>query len=163
MPFEVPPGAELEALFRRVHTNEMAGMPVLNPALKVEALEFQRCSYGWLGILITPWFMNLILLPATATAWVSLAPGKQRSLIFPSGDYIFTLDHGVELGEFLSCQLFSPMYHFPDQETARTAAQAALAAVVGPLPIVAEPPVAEISHSRRRLLGGLFRRSGARR
>lgn len=156
MSFEQAPAAELEALFRRIHEEQMAGMPVLNPALAVEAVGFQLTAYGWLGILITPWFMNLMLLPAVGRPWTTLTVGKQCNLAFPSGEYLFSADWDDELGEYFSCQLFSPMYHFPDQETARTAAQAAIQAVVGerlspPTPESATP---EISHSKRRLLWG---------
>lgn len=156
MSFEQAPVAQLEALFRRIHEDQMAGMPVLNPALAVEAVGFQLTAYGWLGILITPWFMNLMLLPAVGRPWTTLAVGKQCNLTFPSGEYLFSADQDDELGEYFSCQLFSPMYHFPDRETARTAAQAAIQAVVGkaPPPPALEPPTAEISHSKRRLLRG---------
>lgn len=155
------PIAQLEALFRRIHASEMAGMPVLNPALAVEAVGFRRCSYGWLGVLITPWFMNMVLLPATGTPWISLAPGKQCDLSFPSGDYRFTADSATELGEYLSCQLFSPMSHFPDQATARTAAGAALEAVMAEPAAVAEKNET-VSLSKRRLLRGIFSPAGER-
>lgn len=160
MSFEQAPTAQLEALFRRIHENEMADMPVLNTALAVEAPAFQLTTYGWLGILITPWFMNLMLLPAAGRPWTTLDSGKQCNLTFPSGEYLFTADRDADLGEFYSCQLFSPMYNFPDQPTARTAALAALQAVVGAPPSPPpEPPVPEVSLARRRLLGGLFRNS----
>jgi len=154
------PVAQLEKLFRRIHANEMAGMPVLNPALAIEAVGFQRCSYGWLGILITPWFMNLILLPAANAPWVSLAAGKQCDLSFPSGDFRFSADSAPELGEYLSCQLFSPMYHFPDQATARTAARAALEAVMTAPAAAAAEESETVSLSKRRLLRGIFSPSG---
>lgn len=161
MSFEAAPASELEALFRRIHASEMAGMPVLNSALAVEAVGFRRCAYGWLGVLITPWFMNLVLLPATGTPWISLASGKQCDLNFPSGGYRFTADSATELGEYLSCQLFSPMSHFPDQATARTAANAALAAVVT-APAAAVEESETVSLSKRRLLRGIFSPSGER-
>lgn len=161
MSFDEAPAVQLETLFRRIHATEMAGMPVLNPALEVEAVGFQRCTYGWLGILITPWFMNLMLLPAAGAPWVSLAAGKQCDLGFPSGDYRFSADSAPELGEYLSCQLFSPMVHFPDQATARTAAHAALAAVMAaPAAVVEESET--VSLSKRRLLRGIFSPSGER-
>lgn len=157
MSFDAAPVAELEALFRRIHVEQMADMPVLNPALSVEAPAFRRCEYGWLGVLITPWFMNLVLLPASGSNWPSLASGQQWSFTFPSGDYVFTADNGAETGEFLTCQLFSPMYHFPDQATARTAALAALEAVAGSQPEPAEAPAEEVSQARRRLFRGLLK------
>ncbi len=155
MSFDEAPTAQLEALFRRIHATEMAGMPVLNPALAVEALGFRRCAYGWLGILITPWFMNLMLLPAAGLPWTSPPPGKPRSMAFPSGDYVFTADGDAALGEYLSCRLFSPMHPFSGQEAARTAARAALEAVW------TAPPAADetVVPGKRRLLRGILRAS----
>lgn len=161
MSFEAAPAAQLETLFRSIQENQMAGMPVLNPALAVEAVGFRRCPHGWLGILITPWFMNLVLLPAAGTPWVSLAAGKQCDLDFASGDYRFSADSAPELGEYLSCQLFSPMVHFPDQATARTAAHAALEAVMA-APAAAAEESETVSLSKRRLLRGIFFPSGER-
>lgn len=154
------PITQLEALFRSIQENQMAGMPVLNPALAVEALGFRRCAHGWLGILITPWFMNLMLLPAAGVPWTSLPPGMPCRLAFPSGDYLFTADGDAALGEYLSCRLFSPMHPFPDQETARTAARAALEAVMAAPAAAGEGET--VSHSKRRLLRGIFSPSGER-
>lgn len=123
------PSPLLEAAFRRIESERMAGVPVLNPALRVEAVGFARWQGHWLGILITPWFMNLVLAPGDADNWRGVRDGERLFRRFPAGDYAFLGGHEPEVGEFQSCALFSPMGQFPDQDGARAVALAALEAL----------------------------------
>jgi len=168
------PAPLLEAAFRRIETRDMAGVPMLNPALRVEAIGFTRWQGHWLGILITPWFMNLVIVPGEAASWRSVAPGKRRFLRFPSGDFAFLGSEEPEVGEFQCCSLFSPMAQFSDHDSARKVAFAALAALqlapppAAPGPANAAPQIAgkkteqpsvlERPMSKREFLGGVFRR-----
>lgn len=119
--------ARLEAVFAEIQATRMADVPVLNGALQVEAVSFMASGESWLGVLITPWFMNLMLLPRTADAWPGLVTGQSVAHAFPSGVYDFVVGHEAALGRYQSCSLFSPMFEFPDQASARATAQAALA------------------------------------
>lgn len=123
------PSRLLEAAFRRIETGSMAGVPMLNPALRVEAVGFGRWQSHWLGVLITPWFMNLVLVPGGTGSWLSAAPGQRLFRKFPSGDFAFLGSEEPEVGEFQSCSLFSPMDRFADQVAAREVARAALEAL----------------------------------
>ncbi|MDR2240045.1 MAG: [NiFe]-hydrogenase assembly chaperone HybE [Zoogloeaceae bacterium] len=158
------PAPLLEAAFRRIETNDMAGVPMLNPALRVEAIGFDRWQGHWLGILITPWFMNLVLVPGEAASWNSVAPGKRRFLRFPSGDFAFLGSEEPELGEFQCCSLFSPMTQFSDQDGAREVGLAALAALRRPAETTASQtpsdpqPASGRPMSKREFLGAVFRR-----
>jgi [NiFe] hydrogenase assembly HybE family chaperone len=57
------PSPRLEAAFVRIQRDAMAGVPMLHPALRVQALGFARWEGHWLGALVTPWFLNLVLVP----------------------------------------------------------------------------------------------------
>lgn len=163
------PSPLLEAAFRRIEAETMAGVPILNPALVVEALGFRRWQGHWLGIVITPWFMNLVLVPGDAGRWQSVGPGARLFRKFPAGDFAFLGSVEPEVGEFQSCSLFSPMAQFADQDSAREVARAALEALQA---APAAPPAApgreafadpkqaalERPMSKREFLGGLFRR-----
>lgn len=118
----------LAARFRDIAATRMRGLPLVNPALQVETLGFARqragedASPGLLGVLITPWCMNLIWLaddPAAAPADGELLEhhfGGQRLSFIGARDEVF--------GPYQSCSLFSPMFEFADQQSARdTAAQ----------------------------------------
>jgi [NiFe] hydrogenase assembly HybE family chaperone len=117
---------KLEAAFNDILQNRMHDVPMLNPALSVQALGFIHYQQDWLGILITPWFMNLLLLPEPDSNWQTQQPGSKFSQTFPYGMYEFTVANDAQLGVYALCSLFSPMFQFEDQAAAVTAAKAAL-------------------------------------
>ncbi|HEX5862888.1 MAG TPA: [NiFe]-hydrogenase assembly chaperone HybE [Casimicrobiaceae bacterium] len=123
------PASVLEDAFRAVYEERMQGLPFINPALSVEAIDVQPWNGHWLGVLITPWFMNLMLLPDSDAAWPALRPGEKCEQIFPAGIFEFIAGREDTLGEYLACSLFSPMFDFADHETARLTAAAARAAL----------------------------------
>lgn len=97
----------------------MRGLSFVNPALAVEALGFAPWEGHWLGVLVTPWCMNLVLAPREPHAWQPLARGDKRTFRFPAGNYEFVGAHDPLAGEHATCSLFSPVLEFADQETAR--------------------------------------------
>jgi [NiFe] hydrogenase assembly HybE family chaperone len=107
----------------------MEGLAFVNPALIVEAVGFAPWEGHWLGVLVTPWFMNLILAPRDPALWQPLAQGACRRYHFPAGDYDFIGAHDVAASEYQMCSLFSPAQEFEDQATARLVAQLARAAL----------------------------------
>ena len=164
------PSRHLEAAFRRIQAETMADVPILNPALSVEAVGFTRWQDHWLGIVITPWFMNLVLVPGASVSWQSVAPGQRLFRNFPSGDFAFLGSNEPEIGEFQSCSLFSPMGQFASQAEVREVALAALAALqvesvaAAPAPskqAFEDPKQAALERpmNKREFLGSMFRRS----
>ncbi|MDP2903010.1 MAG: [NiFe]-hydrogenase assembly chaperone HybE [Methylovulum sp.] len=116
----------LETAYNEVLEKRMHGMPVLNAELSVQAVGFSRFSEDWLGVLLTPWFMNLLLLPRPDSRWRELPPGTKSEFHFPYGVFEFTLANEAQLGPYARCSLFSPMFQFENQAAALAAAQAAL-------------------------------------
>ena len=148
----------LEAAFEHIHRARMADVPILNAALRVQAVGAQPWQGHWLAVLITPWFMNLILLPGTGDDWQGHRPGSKRTCTFPSGVYEFIAGHEDGLGPYQACSLFSPVLEFEDQTAALAAAEAALEAVMeAPEAPQPEPGAMERPISRRDLLRGAFR------
>jgi [NiFe] hydrogenase assembly HybE family chaperone len=96
----------------------MQDLPFLNPALAVEAVGFRPLNKHQLGVLITPWFMNLVLLP-TMRAGAKFSAGSKITVPLPSGPIEFTAARDDELGTYLTAALFSSVSDIPDQETAR--------------------------------------------
>lgn len=126
------PAPALEAAFRRVRATRMAGLPFLNERLAVEAVGFAPWKGHWLGVLVTPWFMNVVVAPRDAAQWRSLPPGEKRRYRFPAGEYDFVSAREDRVGEFVVCSLFSPVDQFEDQAAARFVAAHALAALLDP-------------------------------
>jgi [NiFe] hydrogenase assembly HybE family chaperone len=123
------PSAVVEAAFRAVYVERMQNLPFVNPVLSVEAVDVLPWNGHWLGVVITPWFMNLILLPESTEAWPALHPGEKYEQVFPAGIFEFIAGREPTLGEYLACSLFSPMFEFADHEAARLTASAARAAL----------------------------------
>jgi [NiFe] hydrogenase assembly HybE family chaperone len=121
-----PTPLELERAFQRVHSERMQDVPILNPALEVSAVRFRIWKGYNLGVMLTPWFMNLVLLPGEHEPWPELRIGDARSYGFPSGTYDFLLGELDDIGRYLACSLFSPVFEFEDQVTAVAVAQAVM-------------------------------------
>jgi len=118
--------AGLEAAFTRIQRERMTDVPILNPALRVQAVGFSVREEYCLGVLITPWFMNLMLLPLDGDAWAGLPPGSKIDQAFPSGSYEFILGEEEGIGRYLMCSLFSPVFEFENQAAAVATAEAVL-------------------------------------
>jgi [NiFe] hydrogenase assembly HybE family chaperone len=115
----------LETCFRQVHSERMDGVPILNEALDVRAVGTQTWNGFWLSILITPWFINVVLQPQESDE-ETIRTGEKRMFGFPAGSFEFIRGHEDHLGPFWMCSLFSPVFEFTDMETAEAAAEAAL-------------------------------------
>jgi [NiFe] hydrogenase assembly HybE family chaperone len=113
-------------VFEKIHRERMAGVPILNPALRVQGVGF-RCWQGHcLGVLITPWFLNLMLLPSEADVWDELRVGEKVTHQFPSGPYEFILGQEEGVGRYQMCSLFSPVLEVEDQAAAVAVAEAVM-------------------------------------
>lgn len=121
----------LVADFSEVWHSTMRGMPIVNKALRVEAVGFRRHEGRIMGVLVSPWFMNLILLP-DGEAWSELKAGEKEVVAFPSGDYEFIHNTREMTGGYKACSLFSPMGDFTSQKDATDVARAVMAAIFDP-------------------------------
>jgi len=124
---------------------------MVNPALSIEAVGFRPWNDHWLGVLITPWFMNLVLMPRVAARWQPIAERESRHYVFPAGVFEFIGGRDPALGDYQACSLFSPMFEFADHSGAHDTALAALEAlfdvanreageVLAPRPVSADAP-----------------------
>lgn len=143
------PIARLEARFNDIWRTRMAGLPILNDALRVEAVGFRPWRDGWLGVLVTPWFMGLLWLPADGKQPLG-QPGEKITCSFPFGDYEFLVSDEDTIGAYLTCSLCSPLSSFSDHESARAAAVAVLEALLQP-PATPEAPAVKATESGRTL------------
>lgn len=119
--------------FREIEATRMAGIPILNRALGVEVIGLQEFAGEWLCILVTPWFMNVMLLPThgkPASDERIAVPGTKQTVAFPAGRFEMINGYEPALGRYRMCSLFSPVLEFADQESAIATAQAALNALL---------------------------------
>lgn len=133
----------------------MSDLPFVNPQLGVAAIGFVRHEGDWLGVMITPWFLNLFLICGGGILWSDIPAGERRYLELPCGTLQFVADDDPDLGPYQYCPLIAPVTALPDMVAALQTATEALAAVFAPAP-KPEPEVAMVhSESRRGFLGRL--------
>ena len=111
------------AAYKRVDVERMQDLPFRNTALSVEAVGFCNWDGKRLGVIISPWFINLVLVPGPETDWSAHKHGDLVSHALPSGHYDFVhgdLDH---FGLLQTCSLMSPVGEVEDQATARAIAE----------------------------------------
>ncbi len=108
----------LEEVFSRILQEHMQGIPILNPAIKVQALGFQKFKGRLLGVLITPWLMNVVMLPREDEDWSEIKLGQKRPHTFPSGVRKFMLNEIDGIGVCQTHSLYSPMREFRSHEEA---------------------------------------------
>jgi [NiFe] hydrogenase assembly HybE family chaperone len=136
----VEPLAQVEALlaaYRRVEAN-LRDLPVYNGALQVAAVGFRPFDGGHIGVVVTPWFMNLVRLPAPGTE----APaGVKREAALPADrvDLIGAFLEGVPPFEFRP--IVSPMDDFASQAQALLTAGEVMDALFTPRAAPPAPPL----------------------
>ena len=133
--------------FGTIYVEHMRDLPIVNKALQVEAIGFHEYRGHQLGVLVTPWFMNLILLPGV-DKWSNSSQGDTSSIDFPSGRIEFAVSHDKMLGTYLSAVAFRDVVEIADQATARKLALEVLDNLM-------KPSRNERTVSRRELLTGL--------
>jgi [NiFe] hydrogenase assembly HybE family chaperone len=133
----------------------MQGLPMYHPALAVEAVAFRAHDGRHVGVMVTPWFMNLTALPS-ATDRSTWQRGQVARLDFPSGVYEFVVSEAGEFGLVATRSLFPLMHEFSDAAAARAAARAAAETLFepDPPPAAATPQSAPVISRRKFLRGG---------
>lgn len=114
---------DFKDVFSEIHKTKMQDMPFCNRSIHVETVGFQYYGARIIGVLVTPWCMNLIVTKGAKDNWDSLKIGDKRVINFPSGDYEFIFNTREGVGPYFACSLFSPMEEFNSHlqaiETAR--------------------------------------------
>lgn len=155
--------AQLVCVFGAIERERMFDVPVLNRALAVEAMGFEphdderdeEVREGALGVLLTPWFMNLVWLPRDTNVGLD---NEVRAL--GSERLSFMVANEAGIGPYQMCSLFSPVFEFESQEAARATALEVLRILrtepePPPAPATVEAP------SRRAFLTGRFGSGGS--
>ena len=106
---------------------------MLHPRVHVQAVGFHKWKYFWLGIIVTPWCMNVILAKGQPSKWKSIPEGRRLHYPFPAGMYDFISVKDRILGEYQMCSLMSPLEEVvSDHEMAVEIAKAALEELMKP-------------------------------
>lgn len=104
--------------FQQIGRERMQGLPFYNSNIQVEALGFEEREDGYIGALITPWFINLMLL-FKQQPQENMIVGRKVSHALPSGDYEFMVGEDEELGRYDFISLASPVGNYKSQQQAQ--------------------------------------------
>ena len=117
--------------------------PPVNAALSCRALGFARYRGDWLGVVITPWFVDLYLLPGGGELWGDIPSGQCRYVELPRGTVPFTAADDPQIGSYQHSPLISPVSVLPDMAAAMKLANDVLSGIFGelarPLPVSPAP------------------------
>jgi [NiFe] hydrogenase assembly HybE family chaperone len=130
MPGPATIARRLEKCFVRVYRTRMTDVPLVNEKLSVKTVGFRRWEGGTLGILVTPWSMNLIRVADGHELEALPPPGNKTRHRFPSGSYEFIVSDEAGVGRYEMCSLFSPMFEFDNQATAVATAKEVMTALM---------------------------------
>lgn len=146
-------GERLAARYRHIAETAMADVPICNAALAVASCDFRAWGGQAIGIVVTPWFMNLIATALPGTDVAPTANGSSVRLALPSGEVEFIAGDLEGIGRIDACSLFSPVLEFETMEAAVETAREAMRAFFD-VAALAEPPKPPSSVNRRDLLRG---------
>ena len=152
--------AQLTERFTVIDRERMQGLPFYNHNLFVEALDFKEIKQGYIGALITPWFINIILLFKRQPKQ-DAALGQRINYKLASGEQDFMVGEDEKLGRYDFISLASPTKKFKLQQQARDFAQQKLQQLLNPEPepSIAKAPIhfaeqTQVNESRRNFLSG---------
>ena len=123
---EEDPGERVAQCFR-----ECTELPPVNPRLRCISVGFVRYRGDWLGVVITPWFMDLVLLPGGGILWGDIPAGQRRYIELPQGTVAFTAAEEPHLGAYQHAPLVSTVSALPDMAAAITLANQAMFEIHG--------------------------------
>lgn len=134
MPNQITEDRITKLVHRFTHIGEtgMRDLPIYNHNLEVEAVGFELTENGWFGVLITPWFINAILLPEQKSA-ASGPLGEKLTHELASGEHVFIVGEDDEVGGYDFITLASPTLNYKSQQVARAAAEKALTKLLTPV------------------------------
>ncbi len=120
---EHPRVLALLARFREIDAG-MRDLPLYNAEIAIDPYGFRLFGDGELiGILITPWFMNLILLPIEPVPLDMRQVGRMENIELPAGRRTFAIGGEREIGLYKAHSLHSPVLNFTLPGQARAEAR----------------------------------------
>ncbi|OVZ93221.1 hydrogenase [Yersinia frederiksenii] len=103
------PAELLEQVFSQIAADEMCKLPFYREHIPLRACGFQLFEQQWIGALLTPWMLSLVVLPGPQQSWQRRIVGERLMLALPCGTIGFTVSEIAGCGQYLSRSLMSPL------------------------------------------------------
>ncbi|EHD20795.1 hydrogenase 2-specific chaperone [Brenneria sp. EniD312] len=102
------PAAWLEPMFEQVAREKMRMLPFYREGIPVRACGFTLFERQWVGCLLTPWMISLLVLPGPEQVWPVRKLADRLALALPCGNVTFIVGE-MSGKQYLSCSLMSPI------------------------------------------------------
>lgn len=148
-PNDHPRVQTLIELFQRIDAG-MRDIPIYNEKIAIEAIGFRPFGEGeLLGVMLTPWFMNLIMLPIKPAPMDMAEIGRTVSIELPAGKRAFVTGGDEPIGLYQAHSLHSPVLNFTLPGQAQAEARRMLALLMTPPEVTAETVATKSSGANR--------------
>jgi len=133
-PDDHPRVQALIELFQRIDAG-MRDIPIYNEKITIAAIGFRLFGEGeLLGVVLTPWFMNMIMLPIEPVPMEMARIGRSVSVELPTGKRAFVVGGDEAIGLYKAHSLHSPVLNFTLPGQAQAEARRVLTLLMTPAP-----------------------------
>ncbi|MFV4847025.1 hydrogenase-2 assembly chaperone [Edwardsiella tarda] len=106
--FDNDPAALLVEQYQQIASGEMHDLPFFRAGIPVSAV-MRPFDGQWVGCVLTPWMLSVVILPGPDQAWPERKIGDRLALQLPRGNMTFMVGELPQSGQLLSCSLMSPL------------------------------------------------------
>ncbi|AUT41090.1 hydrogenase-2 assembly chaperone [Aeromonas caviae] len=148
--FATNPAPLLVAQYERIAREEMQALPFYHATMPIVA-ECVLFEGQWLGCVLTPWMLSVVVLPGPDQLWPVRSCSDRLALQLPCGNMTFMVGALPETGQLLACSLMSPIDPHLGADEGRALVSSTLKMLLS-LPV--QQGEGGVDLGRRRLFGG---------
>ncbi|RWT73494.1 hydrogenase-2 assembly chaperone [Aeromonas caviae] len=148
--FATNPAPLLVAQYERIAQQEMQVLPFYHASMPIVA-ECVLFEGQWLGCVLTPWMLSVVVLPGPDQLWPVRSSSDRLALQLPCGNLTFMVGTLPETGQLLACSLMSPIDPHLGADEGRALVSSTLKMLLS-LPV--QQGEGGVDLGRRRLFGG---------
>ncbi|MFQ2737626.1 hydrogenase-2 assembly chaperone [Aeromonas caviae] len=148
--FATNPAPLLVAQYERIAQQEMQVLPFYHASMPIVA-ECVLFEGQWLGCVLTPWMLSVVVLPGPDQLWPVRSSSDRLALQLPCGNLTFMVGELPETGQLLACSLMSPIDPHLGADEGRALVSSTLKMLLS-LPV--QQGEGGVDLGRRRLFGG---------
>ncbi|MBC6487790.1 hydrogenase-2 assembly chaperone [Aeromonas hydrophila] len=148
--FATNPAPLLVAQYERIAREEMQVLPFYHATMPIVA-ECTLFEGQWLGCVLTPWMLSVVVLPGPDQLWPVRSSSERIALQLPCGNMTFMVGELPETGQLLACSLMSPIDPHLGADEGRALVSSTLKMLLS-LPV--QQGEGGMNLSRRRLFSG---------